>query len=358
MGSAVSSRRLKRLSAAVSAVAVAIVLAACGGDDEPTTTAAAGGASEGGSAKGMTIGLIPSTLQSELLQGYVGYMEKACEPIDCTVDVRDPAGDPSKMAQAMQALIAKKVDAIALMAVPAGPIQQQLPEAKAAGIPVVALAFAGDEESMAQFDFTVADDTPGLAKVLADWIVENRPDIPVVGARVSADSTGDSFTMGAQAALKEQGVEFKDLKDNDLADIVNSMVKNTTTQLQQNPGPLTLVHHADFAPTVLQPVLDRQGRDDVLIATQYLTPASAKLMSDGGNYALASTNAFVHVFEFYDRLLRWKAGGEELDRSNVVENDETVVITKDNLPESGEPFPFAPALEEQAAEWREKYDLD
>lgn len=345
---------LKRFSTGAAVLAVTAGLAACGGSDDDTTTAAASGGSAGGSVPKLTIGVIPSTLQSETLQHYVDYLKKTCEPVGCEVDVRDPAGDPAKMGQAMQALVTKKVDAIALMALDAGPFAQQLQAAKTADIPVVSLGFRGDPKSTEQFDFTLADNADQNGAALGEWIAANKKDDPIAAGRVKTNFAGDILVTSAGKELESKGLKYADTRDSDLADLVNSVVKNTTAQVQKIKGPFTLVHHCDCAPPIIQPILDRLNRKDVTIATQYLPPATKKLIQAGSSIAVVDTDGYQHVFDLVDRLLAWKAGGE-LNTKDDIRTNRLKIVTKDNLPTGDDTFPFAADLEKQAAEWKSTY---
>jgi ribose transport system substrate-binding protein len=347
----------------VFAATVALGLAGCGGDDGDENASSSGqsttaaSSTEKKSPGARTLGVIPSTSASEYLATKTRQFQELVAPLGWKVTVCDPAGAPPKMEQCMQQYVTQKVDAILTMALGGEETPRGLAAAKDAKIPVISIVGDPSPGQEKSFDGVFADSTFGMGEVAGKYIVEQRKDTPVVGLRLTQNYAGDGFIQGVEKVLKENDLKFQDLRDNDLADLINSLTENSQAIAQKNKGPLTFVEPTDFGAGIFGPVFQRAGRKDITIITRYDNASTVKLMKAGEPILVTASRAYQHFFEAADALLALWVDGKPLPPPSIFEPDAGVFAIEDFPEGSDEVFPYEPALDKQMAKWAETYEL-
>jgi ABC-type sugar transport system substrate-binding protein len=338
--------------------ALLLGLAACGGaDDSGTTSKASSAAPSSATTVGKkTIGVVPSTLTSEYLAGQVQRLKATAQAIGWDVKVIDGAGDPQKMDQAIQTFVSQKVDAVFTMALGGEEISGGLAQAKSAGVPVIAVGQSVSPGQEKNFAAVFGDDTLGMGKIAADYLVKSHTTNPIVGIRLTQNFAGDGFIQGMFPSLKAGGLKFQDLRDTKLSDLINSITQNTEAIIQKNKGPLTMVDFGDFGSPVMTGVLDRAGRDDVTIITRYDNPSTVKMMKAGKKIAVVTTKGYTHTFDAITALLNLWTKQTPLPSEPQTSEPGGGVFTVADLPKGGNTiFAFKPDLDAQVAKWRTSF---
>lgn len=359
------SRARARSLVSLVVASLALTVAACGDDDDaaPTTSTAAPAASATNAAAkrdagSRTLGIVPVQSAGEALNVEIKQIEQYAPKLGWKVVVLDGAGDPTKMNQAVQALVTQRVDAIFTLSIGGEEIATGLAQAKKAGIPVIAVGQDPSPGQEKNFAAVFADGTINMGKFAGSYIADNLGDTTIVGERVTQNFGGDGFIQGIIPALKAKGKAFKDLRDTNLADLINSMTKTAEAIVRNNPGPLTFVDFSDFGSPLFLPVFERAKRDDITIVTRYANPSTIKLLRQGKKILIVGTRFYQHAFDASSALLALWADKKPLPTTPQISEPDVGVYDNDDIPEgSDELFPFQPAMEKQLATWGETYEL-
>jgi ABC-type sugar transport system substrate-binding protein len=308
----------------------------------------------------LTIGIIPSTAQSENLGVWIAQFKAVGARFGAKIVVCDGAGDVTKMEGCGQGFVTQKVSAIVTMALGGPEIPTTFKQAKAAKIPVLAFGTTVTPGFEKNYNGIFADNIVRMGAATAKWIAKNRKDIPIVGEEITQNYGGQGYINGLKAQLVKEGLKFADLVDTDLANIVNSMTTVAETIMQRNPGKLTFIDFSDFGASLYEPVFSRGGRaKDITIITRYSNPTSVKQMRAGANLLVQDSAEWEHVFDLFDALLANKTSGKAWPKSNktVYEPRASVFAIGDFPKGVDRPFPFAPGLKKQEAEWKKTWIL-
>ena len=347
-----------------SLLAGVLAISACGSDDESSGDGGGGTSASGKTDPGdRTIGVIPSTSASENLSVWIAQLKAAGEPLGWKINVCDGAGNPQTMESCAQNFVTQKADAIVTMALGGPEIPTGMKQAKDAGIPILALGTSVNPGYEKQYDGVFGDDIVKMGENTADYVDEKFPDQPIVGLEITQNYGGQGYVEGMKKGLEAKGKKYDDLRDTNLADIVNSMKSNTEAILQDNPGKLTFVGFNDTDPAILWPDIERLGRaEDVTLITRYDNPSTVKIMrGDGGGNVLASLSTnWQHHFDMLDALLAHWTKDEPLpDPASTTDTPGAKVAGVEDFPDGQDrAYPFDPALKEKVAEWEQTYELE
>jgi ABC-type sugar transport system substrate-binding protein len=236
-------------------------------------------------------------------------------------------------------------------------------QAKDAGIPVLALGTSVNPGFEKQYDGVFGDDIVKMGENTADYVLENYGDQPIVGLEITQNYGGQGYVEGMKKGLEAQGEKYDDLRDTNLADIVNSMKSTTEAILQDNPGKLTFIGYNDTDPVLLWPDIERLGREkDVTLITRYDNPSTVKIMrGSGGEQVLTSLSEnYQHHFDMLDALLAHWTKDEALpDPASTTDTPGAKVAGVGDFPDGQDrAYPFDPALQDKIAEWEQTYDLE
>jgi len=366
----------KRLVQMATCAVVAMAVAACGSSSSSSSSsstasaAASGGSSSSSSSssdsglktpKPQTIGVIPSTASSENLGIWIAQLKAAAAPLGYKVIVCDGAGVPTTMEQCGQSFVTQKVNAIVTMALGGPEIPTTFAQAKAAGIPVMAEGTSVTPGYEKNFTGGIYGDnivTHGADTVT--YVAKHFPGVPIIGDQLTANYGGQGYVNGELAQMKKLGLKFTDLRDTNLADLLNSIKMTTQAELQAHPGKLVLLTYNDIDPSLLQPIIQQAGRSkDVTEIVRYDDPSTVKLMRAGDTILVADTKQYQHIFDLVNALLDHAENGAPFPPlSQTVYNPGSTVV---GIAQYGKGatryYPFPPALAAQKAEWAKTYNL-
>jgi ABC-type sugar transport system substrate-binding protein len=304
--------------------ATALCLAACGSSSSSSSSASGGGATSASNAssaatsgagqktpKPLTIGVIPSTATSENLGIWIAQLKAAAAPLGYKVIVCDGAGVVTTMERCGQSFVTQKVNAIVTMALGGPEIPTTFAQAKAAGIPVMAEGTSVTPGYEKNYTGGIYGDnivTHGADTVT--YVAKHFPGVPIIGDELTANYGGQGYVNGEVAQLKKLGLKFTDLRDTNLADLVNSIKSTTQAELQAHPGKVVLLTYNDIDPSILQPVIQQAGRsNDVTEIVRYDDPTTVKLMRAGDKVLVTDTKQYQHIFDLVNALLNHSENG-------------------------------------------------
>jgi ABC-type sugar transport system substrate-binding protein len=360
--------------ALVSVGATTLCLAACGSSSSSSSSASGGGATSASNAssaassgggqktpKPLTIGVIPSTATSENLGIWIAQLKAAAAPLGYKVIVCDGAGVVTTMERCGQSFVTQKVNAIVTMALGGPEIPTTFAQAKAAGIPVMAEGTSVTPGYEKNYTGGIYGDnivTHGADTVT--YVAKHFPGVPIIGDELTANYGGQGYVNGEVAQLKKLGLKFTDLRDTNLADLVNSIKSTTQAELQAHPGKVVLLTYNDIDPSILQPVIQQAGRsNDVTEIVRYDDPTTVKLMRAGDKVLVTDTKQYQHIFDLVNALLNHYENGAPFPPiSQTVYNPGSVVVGIGQYGKGGTRYyPFPPALAAQKATWAKTYKL-
>ena len=292
---------------------------------------------------------------------WIAQLKAAAEPLGWTIVVCDGAGVVTKMEACMSSLVTQKVSAIVTMALGGPEIPNGFKQAAAANIPVMAEGTSvspGYEKNYTGGIY--ADDIVKSGAATADYIFANLASTPVIGLEITQNYGGQGYIIGLKAQLEAKGSKFKDLRDVNLADIVNSMTKTSEAIFQANPGKATMIDFSDFGYSLWGPVLTRLNRaSDVTTITRFDNPSSVKAMKAGAPLLVSVDKEWQHIFDMLSAMLANFNGGTAWPaNADTVNNPGATVVGIKDFPAGSDRFyPFMPALKTQIATWTQTYSL-
>lgn len=365
----------KRFRAVAALAVAAIGLAACGssssssaggssGSSSATSSASSAASSSSGgklTPKPMTIGVIPSTSSSENLAIWIAQLKAAAAPLGWTVNVCNGNGVVTTMENCAESLVTQHVGAIVTMALGGPEIPQGFAQAKKAGIPVIAEGTSVTPGY--QQDYTggiYGDDIVAQGATTAQYVCTHFKGVPVIGTEITQNYGGQGYVDGELSGFKSCGGKFTQLRDTDLANIVNSLTGNVRAELQAVPGKAVLLGFDDIDPSLFQPVLQQAGRSkDVTEVVRYDDPTTLGLMKQGDNILVVDTKEYQHIFDMLNALLAHQLHGTAFPPNSQTVNDPgaTVVSYKQYPAGASRYYAFAPALAAQKALWAKTYNL-
>lgn len=292
---------------------------------------------------------------------WVAQLKAAAAPLGWKVNVCNGNGNPATMESCGQTFVTQKVDAIVTMALGGPEIPQTFKQAKAAGIPVLAEGTSVNPGYEKIYSGVFADDIVKMGALTADYLKSHLPHQPVVGLAITQNYGGQGYVNGVKAELAKNGMKYTDLRDTNLADIVNSMKTTAAAIVQKNPGKLTFVGFNDIDPILFEPVFQQAGRTkDITLITRYDDPSTQKIMRSGGNVLVSDSKDWQHIFDMLTALLNHYVGGQPLPSPATTTNQPGAgVFSIKDFPSGGdgERYPFPPALKAQLAIWGKTYKL-
>jgi ABC-type sugar transport system substrate-binding protein len=348
---------------------IALCLSACGSSSSSsstTTAASSGGSSSSSSGSGTkspgtrTIGVIPSTSSSENLAVWIAQLKAAAAPLGWKVIVCNGNGNPATMEQCGTTFVTQKVDAIVTMALGGPEIPNTFKQAKAAGIPVFAEGTSVNPGYDKIYSGVFGDDIVKMGQITADWLAKNAKGTPIVGLQITQNYGGQGYVIGVKAGLAHHGLKYTDLRDTNLADIVNSMKSTSQAIVQAHPGKMYFIGFNDIDPLLQEPVYKQLGRqNDVTLITRYDDPSTVKIMKSGAKVLISNTKDWQHIFDMLNALLNHWVNNQPLPNpATTQETPGAGVYSINDFPAgASRQFPFEPALKAQEAEWAKTYKL-
>ncbi|MFV0405340.1 MAG: substrate-binding domain-containing protein [Propioniciclava sp.] len=244
----------RTFSALAAGTAAAIALSSCaltqGGDED---------------ADGLVIGLAVANQQADFFNLIRQSVEAAAEEDpDVTVLIADAQGDPDTQVSQIQDFITQDVDAI--IYIPAGATAATVPvrDAKAAGIPVVAVDRNPDGEPGDTF---IATDSVNAARELAQWVGEQtggEGNIGVIQGQIGTTPEVDRDTGFTEGIAEFPGlVEVARQSSDQWAQDEGFNI--ASDMLQANPEISVFFGRADALALGAASAARTAGRDDILV---------------------------------------------------------------------------------------------
>lgn len=353
--------RIRTLMAVVLALLVPFALAACGGSDSESSssTSAAGAEQQATGDKkapgDRTIGVLPIALASEYVAAQVDHFKQALEPLGWDTVVVDGAADPQQIENGMQQLVNQKVDAIVTISLGGEEAPRGFKAASDAGIPLIAMSTGPNPANYAMWDAIIADDPKKMGEITGQYIADGPTEAPVVGVDVTQNYSGHAYVEGVQSVLAEGGLEYTDLRDTELTDIVNSIREQASAVIQKNQGDLTFVEFSDYGAPIILPVISSAGRqDEITLITRYDNPSTLELARKNPNLLINAINSPIYITKTVDALLAHLVDGDPLPAEPYTATEGKVYSSQD-LPEGDVIYPFDPILERALEGWKRKY---
>lgn len=373
-------RSLNRLVALAAVLAVAVTVAACGSSKKSGSSSGGGGTSAAtGSSKSAagsaspihgkgttnpgnhTIGVIPSTSSSENLAVWIAQLKSAASVFGWKVIVCNGNGVASTMDNCATSFVTQHVGAIVTMALGGPEIPDGFKQAKAAKIPVIAEGTSVYPQYTHTFTSVFGDDIVKQGQITAKYIATHLKSQPVTGEEITANYGGQGYVNGVKAGLAKYGMKYKDLRDTNLADIVNSMTTTAQQIATANTGNITFVTFNDIDPSLDEPEFTRAGRNkNITMITRYDDPSTVKLMRAGDNILSSNTKDWQHVFDMLTALAAYWTKKTPLPAASpkTVDNPGGGVYSIKDFPAgSTRLFPFMPALKKQEKIWAKTYKI-
>ncbi|MFB2581455.1 sugar ABC transporter substrate-binding protein [Herbiconiux sp. P15] len=307
---------MKRAGAVASVVvAAALVLSGCSATETTDTGAGAGAGAEGG-IEPKTIGIWQSQADGDGQKQTLAAIQEAADAVGWTTVVTDSAGDPQAMASTMQSLITQNVDAILTNYVATGLIASQLKAAASAGIPVIAVGYAGDPSD--DFAGTYYPDQGEQTSMLLERMAEDLPD----GGTVAPLAVAGYFGIDAEVdTLTEEGPDygFEPLEriDVPVTDIFGGTTSAAVDVLNANPDLAALFATLDIGVQSTVPALTQTKRD-VPIYGFGAIPGSLNFVREGKATIVTSDGA-KSGFIAIDALLAYWVDGTEIPKTTPEE---------------------------------------
>ena len=195
---------MKKIIALVLALVMAFALIACESAPAATQPAATQPAAtqpaatepavtEPAIAESKTIGIAIYSMAADSCVEVVNSAKAAADKVGWTINLQDANGDPATQADQMNTLINAKVDIIFLNPTDVASLKPSLEAAKAAGIPVIGIGMAMNDECMALLQsFVGLDDYTmalGVAKYVANAHAGEAIEMAVINGAAGTDPT-------------------------------------------------------------------------------------------------------------------------------------------------------------------------
>jgi ABC-type sugar transport system substrate-binding protein len=265
------------------------------------------------------------------------------------------------MENCAESFVTQKVGAIVTMALGGPEIAQGFVEAKKAGIPVMAEGTSVNPGYGQYYTGGVyGDDIVAQGNATAQYVCAHLKGEPVIGLQITQNYGGQGYVNGEVAGFNQCGDHFTQLRDTDLANIVNSMESNVKAEVQAVPGKVVFLGFDDVDPSLFQPIFQQAGRSkDVTEIVRYDDPTTLGLMKQGDNILVVDTKEYQHIFDLLNALLAHQKSGTPFPPESQTVNDPaaTVVSYKQYQPGATRYYPFEPALKAQEALWAKQYQL-
>jgi len=352
----------RKLWLAVFVVGVlAMLVAACGDDDDESS--GGGGAStpaadgNGGiKVEKRTIGVVNLVRQSPAEDKIDKLYEQMGEELGWDVKIVDGAGDPQKIARAVQNFVNTKVDAVITTSTEAALLRSQLRAAKQRDIPVISTNGGTTKSDL--FTAQYEEDEFKMGKQLADQIKADQPDPKIANLKTKLAISGvlrDNAlheTFPKDAFVAEQEI--------DLTNPVVSTQKTLSDILTAHPDTNVVAAVYDNMSQASITTI-KSKRSDAKLYNYFTTEQNVKnLQADTALQAVSDVNLPHTGAVAFDQLLAHFENDAEIDPNALQQNPLTYdVVTRDNIGEKlagkAESFPNEEILKPFLDKWGKEY---
>jgi ABC-type sugar transport system substrate-binding protein len=353
----------RRLVLTIFAVVGLAVAAGCGSDDSSTTTNAAESSSAASTTSGgikvdpRTIGVVNLVRQSPAEDKIDKLYEQMGKTLGWDVKVVDGAGDPQKIARAVQNFVNTKVDAIITTSTEAAIIRSQLRAAKQKGIPVISTN-GGTTKSPDLFTAQYEEDEYKMGKQLADQMKQDQPNPKIANLKTKIAISGVLRDKALHAVFPKSA--FVAEQEVDLTNPVVSTQKILNDILTAHPDTTAVAAVYDNMSQASATTI-RSKKSDAKLYNYFTTEQNVKnLQGDTALQAVSDVNLPHTGAVAFDQLLAKFQKDTPIDPNALTKNPLTYeVVTRDNIDEKlggkAEVFPNAEILKPFIAKWSKEY---
>jgi len=347
---------------------VAALAVACSGDEEKagTPTAPASSPTAGAdlpAAGSRTIGYV--TISGDPVQlRWWRVFEAAAKEVGWNAEFADAKGVPDDALRAMQNYINTGADAIIAACVETPWARPALDDAKAKGIPVIAIACPVSPPENA-WTAVFAEDEAGLGDTLAKYVVQQLEAAGATNVGVLYDTqflSGKIRYDAFKAAIADTSIKV-------VADFAPPLTDPTEGSRKAAADILTA--HSDLdailaiydwmAPPSVSAIEAAGKQDQVTVYSFYADHVNLPILLKEGSPMKAVVDGPVETasLAIMDELLDYFVNDDPIDASAFTsEKMEFVIFTKDNAPAFGDDYVGPIALDPLLAPWLEKWQQE
>lgn len=340
---------------AAMAVAAALACFSAAHADERTDRAAADGARAAEDSLALeprTVGILQINAQSEIAARIADGVRTPAELLGWTVLECDALGDPVKMANCGNSLLAQGAEAIFSIAIEAGPITAQLREARNKGVPWITVGGGVTENDLMTAQYAPLETE--MSDLLHAFLFERLKERPGE-EKTLAISTFSQVWAGKQrsddlyADIEGTNVTVVHEHVSNLADQIADARQSVTYQLSAYPDVDALLGGADYTlPVMAQIVAQRfPGKEfpERPLVVGYLDGmVNLNAIRSGGADGLAAMRLDACGWVGIDQVAQYFARGTDIDPKAYLNSEEvygfdireSALITPQNAPPEGQ----------------------
>ncbi len=329
-----------------------------------TDAGAAAAEGEGGDAGQRRIGYVAFVGAQESAARIVRGGHEAAKTLGWEQIDRDAEGDPRKGLAAVRSLINENVDAIITMSIPQSVLKPALDLAREKGIPVVNTSGGVEVDQFSgSYVPRYGEWQEALTPVMAESLAEGAK---IATLRATLMKDFEQLWGGVEAAADEHGWSIATRSSVDLADLVPGAQRAVRSALTQHPDLAAVWGDVPSSVSTAAAVLRNQGKcGEVRVFGFGDDLQNLEAIRGGCADAIAVRPLDVDAWVAYDRLAQYFARDAEfpdgwagLEEIYDFDLDPTQVITKSNLPSSGQyPDPKADFPSFFEAKWGQEFGL-
>jgi ribose transport system substrate-binding protein len=303
----VSSELFARLGAGLCAVTVGLGVAACGGDDEmgvvgmgetkgsraaraeldrfralPRFVPPGPGFDARRALRGKRLFEIPITSEVPFVAAVEKGMRQAAATVGAELIVFPNQGKPSQWAQGITTAIARKADAIVLLAQDPKLIGPQIEQANSAGIPVILLRTTGEDEPCPPGTTCIPGPFEQAGRLEADFVVANAggaADVLVVTSKDAPSTAPLVRGLKDEFARRCPDCELR-FVDVPIADWATRLRTEVQSALVRDPNIDYVIPIYDSMSQFAVPAILAAHRDEVKISTFNGTPFVLRMLQE------------------------------------------------------------------------------
>jgi ABC-type sugar transport system substrate-binding protein len=295
-----------------------------------------------------TIGIVSNNAASPAALGLQKATQQAATLLGWKTVVCDGQGQPAQQQRCIDSVLSQKVDGVAEIGLDASVIRDGLTRAKDEGVPIINYGGVVPDDPL--FPGQYAPDDAGMAKVLAEWVVEQ------MGGK--GDVFMNNFPGGLWSELRTgaaedtfkaaPGVKIVGSHSIDYANFNQDIRKAVGAALVSHPGIKAIYGTVDFVPQPTVQALSEKGvdHDDVIVTGFYVTDENMSLLKSGQLDAIATSalnaSAWVTIDQFaqhFGRDAGFAKGSKYLSAQPddlPLEFIQPQVITKEDVQSKGD----------------------
>ena len=295
-----------------------------------------------------TIGIVSNNAGSPAALGLQKATQQAASLLGWKTVVCDGQGQPAQQQRCMDSVLSQNVDGVAEIGLDATVIRDGLNRAKDQGVPVINYGGVVPESEL--FPSQYAPDDAGMARVLAEWVVEQ---LGGEGEVFMNNFPGGLWSELRTGAAKEVfdgagGIEIVGEHSIDYANFNQDIRKAVGAALVSHPKIAAIYGTVDFVPQPTVQALSEEGanQDDVIVTGFYVTDENMALLKSGQLDAIATSalnaSAWVTIDQFaqhFGRDAEFAVGSDYLaDQPDdlPLEFIQPQVVTSEDVKSKGE----------------------